>query len=129
MAYHTVNGKVVKKTVRYTGRYHNGNLARTPMYPVTRAPLKTEKKLKEAPHPEAKNMSMKGKFDGLCNRSACLRPGAKWYNRGSYAFYCEDCAHMLNRENGRWVEQDLGGKEPLCNLVANEKDAEKFHVH
>jgi hypothetical protein len=36
---------------------------------------------------------------------------------------------MLNRENGRWVEQDLGGKEPLCNLVANEKDAEKFHVH
>lgn len=40
----------------------------------------------------------KGKFGGHCNMSSCLAPGADWYNHGSNAYYCEDCAHMLNND-------------------------------
>lgn len=43
-------------------------------------------------------MATKGTFGGLCNRSACLRHDAYWWNRGSYAYYCEDCAYLINKE-------------------------------
>lgn len=43
-------------------------------------------------------LKTKGKFGGLCNRSCCLRREAYWYNRGSYAYYCEDCARLINDE-------------------------------
>lgn len=43
-------------------------------------------------------MATKGKFGGLCNRSACLRHEAYWWNRGLYAYYCQDCAHLINKE-------------------------------
>lgn len=33
----------------------------------------------------------KGQENGSCNRSACQKPGAIWYNHGSHAWYCEGC--------------------------------------
>jgi hypothetical protein len=49
----------------------------------------------------------KGKMAGSCNRTACQEPGAVWWNRGSYAYYCYDCSRMLNRANQDFPEGDL----------------------
>lgn len=38
----------------------------------------------------------KGKRGGDCNRTACQRPHAWWYNKTMQAFYCADCAGMIN---------------------------------
>lgn len=55
--------------------------------------------LKNGRHPLA------GEYGKLCYRTCCQRPNAVWWNRGSYHYYCEDCAIMLNRENRRsWRE-------------------------
>jgi hypothetical protein len=43
--------------------------------------------------------SDKGLKNGSCNREACQRPGATWFNRGTDRFYCEDCARLINRAN------------------------------
>jgi len=40
----------------------------------------------------------KGEFEGHCNRSACLKPGANWYNHGSRKYYCRACAEWLNTD-------------------------------
>lgn len=37
----------------------------------------------------------KGLEGGACNRSACLRRPAVWYNHGSYAWYCADCRKLI----------------------------------
>jgi hypothetical protein len=55
--------------------------------------------------------SDKGKKAGSCNRRACQKPGAVFYNRGSYAYYCRSCADLINGE----YRGDLGD-EPLCLL-------------
>lgn len=53
---------------------------------------KTVKKIpKETPAPDNK-----GVYNGRCNRSACLKPGANFYNWGSHAYYCASCARMLS---------------------------------
>lgn len=56
----------------------------------------------------------KGQFGGSCNRSHCLRPGATWWNHGSYAYYCASCAYELNEDsfNKREAMQMYGHK--LC---------------
>lgn len=41
---------------------------------------------------------IKGKYLGLCNRSACLAPGPTWWNTGSRAYYCANCACMINED-------------------------------
>jgi len=75
--------------------------------------------------PEVKKF--KGQFSGLCNRSACLSPREViWYNWGSHAFYCEDCARMLNRENKRFTDAD--GQPVLCSPKTAE-EAKTLHVH
>lgn len=38
----------------------------------------------------------KGAYLGSCNRSACLKPGANFYNWSTQKYYCEECAHWLN---------------------------------
>lgn len=55
----------------------------------------------------------KGEKGGSCNRTACQRPGAIWYNRAMYKWYCSRCARMLNevRVPGGSTED-----EPLCKL-------------
>lgn len=47
---------------------------------------------------------LKGVFEGTCNRTACQQPNATWYNKGSYKYYCQKCATMINQPPG----------EPLC---------------
>ena len=54
------------------------------------------------------DLSTKGKYLGLCNRSVCLKPGADYWNNGSLAYYCANCAELLNRYNPDWP------KQPLC---------------
>jgi len=34
----------------------------------------------------------KGKLRGSCNRTACQRPGAAWFNTSTRAYYCQPCA-------------------------------------
>ena len=34
----------------------------------------------------------KGDKNGSCNREACQRPGAKWFNHSAKRYYCETCA-------------------------------------
>lgn len=72
----------------------------------------------------AKAWGFKGRFGELCNRTQCLAPGATWYNRGSYAFYCADCARMLNHDN----RHDSFCKDaPLCREVT-EAEVATLHV-
>lgn len=58
---------------------------------------------------------LKGKKGGHCNLTACQKPGAYYYNHGSMAYYCESCAHMLNRVNTRDSFVIALG-HPLCTL-------------
>ncbi len=44
-------------------------------------------------------MDLKGLLNGNCNRTACQKPGATWYNKSTRAYYCEECAHEINRAN------------------------------
>jgi hypothetical protein len=41
----------------------------------------------------------KGRYLGSCNRKACLRPGANWFNRETRAYYCRRCAWLINTGN------------------------------
>ncbi len=52
--------------------------------------------------------ALKGTYQGNCNRTACQSPGAVWWNRGSYSWYCRECALMLNKDNAPWVMKDIG---------------------
>ncbi len=45
-----------------------------------------------------KDPELKGVQGGNCNRTACQQPGATWYNKGTYKYYCAKCAEMINRE-------------------------------
>lgn len=38
----------------------------------------------------------KGLKDGSCNRRTCQAPGATWWNKGTGAYYCKDCARKIN---------------------------------
>lgn len=67
----------------------------------------------------------KGEKDGICNMSSC-KTGlpATWWNHGSYAWYCESCAHRLN--NGPFNKRDserLFGHD-LCTLPTESEGKE-----
>lgn len=38
----------------------------------------------------------KGEYDGDCNRTACDKKQAKWYNHSTRAYYCGKCAMQIN---------------------------------
>lgn len=42
------------------------------------------------------NAFRKGRFGGLCNRTACQAPGATWFNHSTRAYYCASCAKQIN---------------------------------
>jgi hypothetical protein len=44
-------------------------------------------------------------FNGECNRAACSRRGAKFYNVGTYSYYCVPCGRAIN---------DASRSKPLC---------------
>lgn len=39
---------------------------------------------------------MKGQKGGNCERSACQKPGAEWWNASTQAYYCGACARDIN---------------------------------
>lgn len=41
----------------------------------------------------------KGKLNGKCNRTACQQPGAVYYNHSTRAYYCAECADLINKVN------------------------------
>lgn len=42
----------------------------------------------------------KGHENGSCNRQRCQAEPARWYNHGSYAWYCDDCRHDIGDRVG-----------------------------
>lgn len=68
------------------------------VFPVPTAPIHTRPK---------------GIEGGRCNRTACQKTPALWYNHGSLAWYCEECAIWIGQDafNLRDWEQNF---EPKC---------------
>lgn len=46
-------------------------------------------------------------YGGECNRTACTRRGATWWNMGTFGFYCSEDAYHINRAGSL-------NKTPLC---------------
>lgn len=46
--------------------------------------------------PEYGRNSVKGQYLGLCNVSACQKPGADYWNLSTRFWYCRDCAEKIN---------------------------------
>lgn len=58
----------------------------------------------------------KGHPGGSCNREACQRPFAFWFNHGTQKYYCRDCAHAINRANPEGCAWTGGDGSPLVVL-------------
>lgn len=55
---------------------------------------------------------IKGKKNGLCNRTACQSPdGVIWFNDSTRAYYCRACADLINDAN--YVDN---GCKNLCHI-------------
>jgi hypothetical protein len=57
---------------------------------------------------------VKGEKNGLCNRSACLKPGATFRHIGNGLYYCPECAGLINYPGGQADAQRLFGRPLLC---------------
>lgn len=69
----------------------------------------------DVPAAKIDDLGDKGVLGGRCNRSACLAPGAHWYNHSTRKHYCQACARMLNHAN-RADALELYGHD-LCTKV------------
>ncbi|RWH52261.1 MAG: hypothetical protein E5V72_01435 [Mesorhizobium sp.] len=87
------------------------------------APIVPDFEVKVPPHPQ-KYPDHKGHkgavFGGICNRTACNREHAEFYNRGTYGYYCADDAIAINR---------YSGKAPLCIVVDHDLSHEEMDAH
>lgn len=45
------------------------------------------------------NKPNKGHENGACNRSSCQAEPARWYNHGSYSWYCYACARDIGQDH------------------------------
>jgi hypothetical protein len=63
--------------------------------------------------------NVKGALNGLCNRSACLKPGANYYNHSTREHYCVDCAAAINNMNPE--SHQIYGHD-LCTLVEQTRE-------
>lgn len=61
----------------------------------------------------------KGIKGGRCNMTSCQTPNepALWYNHGSLAYYCEECARILNEDPFNKIEAQRMFGHPLCTLT------------
>lgn len=55
----------------------------------------------------------KGKEGGSCNVTACQRPGAIWYNHGSYAWYCPACRQQIEFDQVNMVDWNMNHRPKL----------------
>lgn len=52
----------------------------------------------------------KGLFNGRCNITACQKPGAVFFNTGTNAYYCRECAadiHAGTRYHLDWLNERM----------------------
>lgn len=69
-----------------------------------RALERAGKPLPAEAQPESRHKPDKGRKGGSCNREACQRPGATWFNSSTRAWYCPECAEKINY----WSMRDDG---------------------
>lgn len=118
MAYTVVNGRLVKAPKK--NKYSEYGAVPEDYRPPK--PIRTNQY--EPPDPKTFPKD-KGHYKGACNRSICLKYPATWYNRGSYAFYCVDCGHLLNHDNRH---DEFCKDEPLCKFIENAELAKDCYV-
>lgn len=67
----------------------------------------------------SKPEDLKGVKDGNCNRTACQKPGATWFNHSTRKWYCPECAQTLNNDSyNKFDAYRLFGHE-LCTMDEN----------
>lgn len=66
---------------------------------------------------------MKGIKNGNCNRTACQKPIASYYNHSTEKWYCADCATLINNANPESYR--LFG-HALCTPEKSEHTAKAF---
>ncbi len=71
--------------------------------------------------------NIKGALHGLCNRSACLKPGANWFNHSTREHYCEECAKLLNEHNRKDAIEMFG--HDLCTHVYSHMEQYHSETH
>lgn len=122
MSYKVIHGKLVRSS---SGRQFSREVEQQKLRANQRAARRAaQETVEQATADKVAAAERKGEYLGACNRSACLAPGAAWYNRGSYAFYCGACARMLNDANRH---DEFCKDAPLCRLVTAE-EAATLHV-
>ncbi|RUU78223.1 hypothetical protein [Mesorhizobium sp. M7A.F.Ca.MR.362.00.0.0] len=73
------------------------------------------------PHKYPNHAGHKGSvFGGVCNRTACNRTHAEFYNRGTYGYYCAEDGIAINR---------YSGKHPLCIVVDHDLTHDEMDAH
>lgn len=73
-----------------------GRVERPGSSSLTLVPLSSRRLTIEGQEPDPK---LKGLFEGNCNRTACQKPDAVWYNCATEKYYCTKCAKMINDMN------------------------------
>lgn len=111
MAYKVIGGKLVKVQKKGKRQDRFTVTGRVPSQPEYQNFPPPEPPPPANPKPDP---ALKGVKNGNCNMTRCQRPGATWYNHGSHAYYCEDCAWELNHDgfNKRHAMEMFG--HPLC---------------
>lgn len=66
------------------------------------------------------NKSTKGEIGGICNRTACQKQGADWFNHSTVKFYCEECALLINEANQAEAHR-IFGHELCCKHEPEER--------
>jgi len=74
-----------------------------------------KKAAQELSKDETPDPSLKGKYEGNCNRTVCQKPGAVWYNHSTREHYCSSCASTLNEVNRADAMRMFG--HDLCTIV------------
>lgn len=81
--------------------------------------------------PQSPDPKLKGIYGGNCNRTACQKPRATWFNLNTSAFYCAECGMAINRACERDHQELYGTKNGVFNADrrANEEIVGKRAVH
>lgn len=112
MAYKNVNGKLVKVVSK--GRHLSDKNTRVVLNEVFSDDQKRSIGYHSNEHFPKENNADKGLKNGSCNRTACQKPGATYFNKSTKAYYCEDCARAINWAGGRADCMALYGVPLLC---------------
>ena len=70
----------------------------------------------------------KGDYLGSCNRSACLKPGADWFNHSTRKYYCVSCADWLNTDRFNKADaMNIWGHDLCTEGKYDESKFQKLH--